>query len=175
MSEKKLLHRGQFLALYRDRHWEYAERVNSSGAAFILAVTPREELVLVEQHRIPIGVRTLELPAGLIGDSDSAESAEQSALRELEEETGFRGTHAELLARGPVAAGLTSEMLSLVRVSGLTQVHAGGGVEGENIIVHLAPLKNIDAWLKQKERDGLVVEPRIYTALYFLLRPRLAP
>lgn len=166
------LHRGRFLRLVRDRHWEYVTRVNSSGAAFILAVTPARELLLVEQLRIPLGARTLELPAGMIGDEAHLreESIEASALRELEEETGYRGTHAEILLSGPVAAGLTSEILHLVQVHELTRVHAGGGVEGEDIVVHRAPLHGIDDWLRHKREEGLLVEPRIYTALYFAQR-----
>lgn len=168
------LHCGRFLRLVRDRHWEYVTRVNSSGAAFILAITPARELLLVEQFRIPLSARTLELPAGMIGDEAafSGESVENSAIRELEEETGYRGTQAEILMTGPVAAGMTSELLYLVEVKDLRRVHAGGGVEGENITVHHAPLDQIDHWLGQQQARGLLIEPRIYTALYFLLTRR---
>lgn len=166
------LHCGRFLRLVRDRHWEYVTRVNSSGAAFILAITPARELLLVEQFRIPLSARTLELPAGMIGDESHLreESIEASALRELEEETGYRGARAEILLSGPVAAGLTSEILHLVQVHDLVQVHAGGGVPGEDITVHRVPLDEVDAWLAQQRRSGLIVEPRIYTALYFAQR-----
>lgn len=170
------LHRGRFLRLvrvpFRNGHWEYVSRVNSSGAAFILAVTPQRELLLVEQHRLPLGARTVELPAGMIGDEAGHrdEGIEASALRELEEETGFRGTRARILASGPVAAGLTSEMLHLVEIDDLVREHAGGGVDGEDIVVHRVPLSAIDDWLARKRDEGLLIEPRIYAALYFVLR-----
>src|SRR3546814_3074292 len=95
------LHRGKFLRLVRDRHWEYVTRVNSSGAGFIAALTDAGEVVLVEQYRLPLHARTIELPAGMIGDEDAFrdESIEASTMRELEEETGFRGTQAEILMR----------------------------------------------------------------------------
>jgi ADP-ribose pyrophosphatase len=162
---------GRFLRLVRDRHWEYVSRVNARGAAFIIGTTGEGELLLVEQHRIPLRADTIELPAGMIGDEAafSGESVEASAIRELEEETGYRGTRAEILTSGPVAAGLTSELLYLVRVHDLTRVHDGGGVEGENITVHRVPLDGIDAWLAQQQARGLLIEPRIYTALYFVL------
>jgi ADP-ribose pyrophosphatase len=168
------LHRGRFLRLVRDRHWEYVTRVNSSGAGFIAALTDAGEVVLVEQYRVPLRARTIELPAGMIGDEDAFrdESIEASTLRELEEETGFRGTDAQILMSGPVAAGLTSEMLHLVRIRGLQRVGAGGGVDGEDITVHLVPLDEIDGWLRAKSADGLLIEPRIYAALYFLSRDR---
>ncbi|NKF22266.1 NUDIX hydrolase [Solimonas marina] len=166
------LYRGKFLALQRDRHWEYVSRVNSSGAGFIAALTDAGELLLVEQYRLPLHARTIELPAGMIGDEVGLEheSVEASTMRELEEETGYRGTQAQVLLSGPVAAGMTSEMLHLVRIRGLTQVGAGGGVAGEDITVHRVPLAEIDGWLRGKATEGLLIEPRIYAALYFIHR-----
>jgi ADP-ribose pyrophosphatase len=173
MSEIKTLHKGQFLALYRDRHWEYVARINANGAAFILAITEQRELVLVEQHRIPLRAQTIELPAGVIGDEAefAGEGIEAAALRELEEETGFRGEHAERLISAPTAPGLTSEVMHLIRVHGLKRVGAGGGVAGEDITVHLVPLAGIEAWLKSQEALGKWIDPRVYMGLWFAQRP----
>jgi ADP-ribose pyrophosphatase len=170
-ADIETLYQGRFVKLSKNGRWEYAERVNATGAAFILTVTPARELVLVEQYRVPLQARTIELPAGIIGDEGhGGEAVEASALRELEEETGFRAARAEILLSGPVAPGLASEMMHLVRAHDLTRVHAGGGVDNEDITVHLAPLARIDDWLAGKRSDGLLVEPRIYAALYFLMR-----
>src|SRR3546814_12205175 len=81
----------------------------------------------------------------MIGDEDAFrdESIEASTMRELEDETGFRGTHAEILMSGPVAAGMTSEMILLVRLRGLQRVGAGGGVDGEDIPVNLVERKRV--------------------------------
>ena len=170
MSGPESLHRGRFLELVREGRWEYVRRVKARGAVFVLAVTDAAELVIVEQYRVPLQARTLELPAGIYGDDDSGEheTPEQCALRELEEETGFRGTRAEVLLTGPVAPGLTTELMYLVRVTGLQRVHAGGGVGGEDITVHTVPLAGAAAWLERQRRAGLQVEPRIYAGLYFL-------
>jgi ADP-ribose pyrophosphatase len=170
MSKPESLHRGKYLELLRDGHWEFARRVRARGAVFVLAVTDARELLLVEQYRVPVGERTLELPAGIYGDEESHadETPEQCALRELEEETGYRGKVAKVLLYGPVAPGLTDEMMTLVRVAGLAKVHAGGGVGGEAITVHAVPLAGIGAWLERKRAEGFQVEPRIYAALYFL-------
>lgn len=174
MSSIEELHVGHFLRLVRDGRWEFVSRTNSSGAVFILAVTPQQELVLVEQYRIPLQAHTIELPAGMIGDEQHLrdETLFESALRELEEETGYRGRSAELLLSGPVAPGLTSEMLHLVRVGELERVHEGGGVDGEDIRVHVVPLAGIDAWLDRQRDAGRLIEPRVYTGLYFALRPK---
>ncbi|MGH8482521.1 MAG: NUDIX hydrolase [Nevskiaceae bacterium] len=170
MSKPESLHQGKYLELLRDGRWEFVRRVKARGAVFILAVTDAKELVLVEQYRVPVAERTLELPAGIYGDEDSHadETPEHCALRELEEETGFRGKVARLLLSGPVAPGLTSEIMYLVRVAGLAKVHAGGGVGGEEITVHTVPLKDVAAWLERKRGEGFQVEPRIYAALYFI-------
>lgn len=170
MSKPESLHRGRFLELLKDGKWEYVQRVKAHGAVFVLAVTDASELVLVEQYRVPVQERTLELPAGIYGDEESAdgETAEQCALRELEEETGYRGTAAKVLLTGPVAPGLTNEVMYLVRVTGLEKVHAGGGVAGEAITVHAVPLADVRGWLERKRAEGFQVEPRIYAALYLL-------
>ena len=171
-DDVRVLHQGQFLALLRRAHWEYVQRPHSTGACFIVALTAARELVLVEQYRLPVRAYTIELPAGIMGDSAAFadETAEASALRELEEETGFRGGSAELLLTAPTAAGLTSETSYFVRVRDLVRVHAGGGVDGENITVHIVPLAGIDDWLAAQRASGRLVDMRIYAALHLLSR-----
>jgi ADP-ribose pyrophosphatase len=174
MSDPETLYRGRFVELVRDGRWEFVRRVKARGAVFVLAATDAGEIVLVEQHRVPVGARTIELPAGIYGDDESEEheTPEQCGLRELEEETGFRGARASVLLTGPVAPGLTTEVMFLVRVEDLTRIHAGGGVGGEDITVHTVPLAGIEDWLEERRLAGLLVEPRIYAGLYFLGRGR---
>lgn len=170
MSEVRVLHEGEFLRLLRSGTWEYVQRTRSTGAVHVVAVTEAQELILVEQYRVPVRARCIELPAGIMGDAAAhqSESAEQSGLRELLEETGYEGSAARLLCRGPNAPGLTSEFSNLVLATGLKQVHSGGGVDGENITVHAVPLAQIQEWLRRKQAEGLLIEPRIYAGLYFL-------
>ena len=61
-------------------------RINAPDGVIVLAITDDDQLVLVEQFRPAIGVRTLELPAGA---RDPDETPEQTAARELYEETGY--------------------------------------------------------------------------------------
>ena len=169
MSDVRTLHKGEFLELKRDRHWEFVRRVKANGAVVIVAVTETNELVLVEQTRIPLQGKTIELPAGITGDSDAiaGESFISAAHRELLEETGFTAAHAEVILQGPTASGLTSEQLTFVRMRGLVREHAGGGVDGEDITVHCVPVPMVHEWLMQKRAEGYFVEPRIYTGLWF--------
>ncbi|HEX4000846.1 MAG TPA: hypothetical protein VHX65_20025, partial [Pirellulales bacterium] len=70
----KTLASGKYLRLLAQAHWEFAERVNATGAVVIVAMTDERKLLLVEQYRIPVGCRVIELPAGLVGDVPDADS-----------------------------------------------------------------------------------------------------
>lgn len=163
------LHRGEFLEILRDRHWEYVRRTKASGAVVMIAVTEAEELVLVEQTRIPLHGKTIEMPAGLVGDSGTHadEAFEAAALRELLEETGYRAAEAKVLTQGPTAAGFSSEMLTFVGMRGLVREHGGGGVDDEDITTHCVPLADVPARLEAWRAAGYFIEPRIYAGLWF--------
>lgn len=171
----KTVYEGKFLRLIHDRHWEYVSRVNARGAAAMVAITKEREIVLVEQTRIPLQGKTIELPAGIVGDSAefADESFEAAALRELLEETGYQGEQARILVSGPTAPGLTSEYSTLVGITGLVRVHAGGGVDGEDITVHVVPLASVQGWLFARQAEGYAIEPKIFSGLYFVLSGEL--
>lgn len=172
MSEPlEVLHRGRFLELRKHGRWEYVARHGATGSVHVLAVTDERELLLVEQYRVPVQSRTLELPAGVIGDEAAhrGERPESCGARELEEETGYRPAQVSLLQVSPSAPGLSSEIQHLVRAVGLTRVGPGGGVDGENITVHRVPLAGLSQWLAEAaEHQGLLVDHRIHAALYHL-------
>ena len=124
------LHTGKFLALIKEGHWEYVDRVKAKGVAIIVAVTAEQNILLVEQYRIPVHARTLELPAGIIGDEPGStnETNAEAARRELLEETGYATEHIEAVMAGPSCSGITSERVTLFRASGLLRSGKGGGV-----------------------------------------------
>lgn len=163
----EMLYEGRFLNMVREGRWEYCERKNSVPAVMIFARTHEDKILLVEEFRPPIGQRCLCFPAGLCGDGDP-ESHADAALRELEEETGYTAASMKYLFTGPSSPGLTSETLHFFLASGLQRIHAGGGVEGENITVCEVPAAEIDSWLAEKMSSGVAVDPRVYTGLYFL-------
>ena len=164
------LYIGEFLALVREGHWEYVERVKASGAAIIVAVTDDAKLLLVEQYRIPCHARTIELPASLIGDEGGAsdEPHAEAARRELLEETGYEAGQIEPLVSGPASGGLAGEIVTLYRATQLRRVNAGGGVEHEDITVHEVPVAEVEAWLEVRAKAGVLVDPKIYAGLYFI-------
>jgi ADP-ribose pyrophosphatase len=164
------LHTGKFLALVKEGHWEYVDRVNASGAAIILAVTADQKILLVEQYRIPVHARTIELPAGIIGDEPGGanESHAAAARRELLEETGFEAEHIEPVTTGAACSGITSERVTLFRATGLHRAGKGGGVAHEDIVVHEVPLVEAVAWLETKARTGVLIDPKVYAGLFFV-------
>ena len=168
--EKKSLHQGRFLAMFERGGWEYVDRVGATGVVVILAVTDEDELVLVEQHRVPVGASVTELPAGLAGDLPDSrdEDFREAARRELLEETGYAAESIEFLCEGPPSAGLTSEIQTLLRATGLRKTGPGGGDETEDITVHTIALNVLDDWLGEAAQRGCLIDPKIYAGLYFL-------
>lgn len=166
--------RGRFVRLMRNGRWEYVERTNAHCAAVMVAVTDDNELLLVDQTRVPLGGRVIELPAGLVGDQDDLpeEALEVAADRELIEETGYTAARWTHLTAGPPAPGLANETLHFLRAEGLTKVGEGGGVGGEDIIVCKVRLAEVEAWLAARRAEGERVDPKVYIGLYFL-RDRL--
>jgi len=114
-----------------------------------------------------VGRQVIEIPAGLIGDSGQ-ESWETAALRELEEETGWTAEGMEKLTEGPTSAGLTSECVIFARARG---VKRGGGQKldsDEKITVHEVKMGEVAAWLREQEAAGMMVDPKVWAALYFV-------
>ena len=159
-----LLWRGKYLEVRRDGTWEFAARVGGMGAAVILATTDAGEIVLVEQLRRAFGRTAIELPAGLIGDDGDFDPA-NAAARELAEETGFAATGWTCIGDFATSAGMSSETFTLFRATGLTRTGPGGGVDGEDITVHVVPLAAIGGWLDAARARGCVIDCRLIVAL----------
>ncbi|RAN74755.1 DNA mismatch repair protein MutT [Bacillus sp. SRB_336] len=164
------LYEGRWLSLRKRGRWEYVERNNPGGAVIILAVTPDDNVLFVEQYRVSILQNTIEMPAGLVGDlADQAdESALLAARRELEEETGYRCGHIEFVHRGPSSSGMSTEMITFVRAWQLEKVGAGGGDETENIVVHEVPRSGAGAWLFARAAEGYSIDPKLFAGLWFI-------
>jgi len=162
---------GRFLRVKIKDGWEYVERPKSSGIVAIVAVTEKAEIILVEQFRIPVNQRVIEIPAGLAGDIEGEEDEElaEAAKRELVEETGYEAQKMEYLTKGPSSAGLSTEVITFFRAVGLKKVSDGGGDGGENIQVHAVPLSELESWIETKKQEGCLIDYKVYTALYFHL------
>jgi ADP-ribose pyrophosphatase len=171
MGEREVVYEGRYLRMVVDGHWEYVERVHAQGmAVIIIAVTPDDDILFVEQYRIPLGARTIEMPAGLVGDDHANDTLEDAARRELIEETGWQAGAVRVLLTGPTSAGMSSERIAFVRATGLTRVGPGGGVAGEDITVHAVPRASAPAWLMRKVDEGFALDLKLWAGLWMIDR-----
>jgi len=161
---EETLWEGKYLAARRRGRWEYVGRTRGIRAAVILAID-EGAVVLIEQYRVPLGRNCVELPAGLIGDETEGEPAETAAIRELEEETGYRAEAMTELGCFHSSPGMASEGFTLLRAEGLTRTGAGGGVEGEEIAVHRVALGDVPAFVARKREEGCAVDVKLLLLL----------
>jgi ADP-ribose pyrophosphatase len=156
---------GRFLTVRKQGNWEYAERQGSIAAAVILATDPEGRLVLVEQYRVPIGRRCIELPAGLVGDETAGESVIDGARRELEEETGYRAGRLEDCGLFYSSPGMTSECFTIIRATDLVRVGEGGGTEEEGIVVHHVAPADVPRFIAAQRAGGLGIDAKVLLLL----------
>ena len=151
---------GKYLRLVTDGPWEYVERCGGVSAVVILAQHDGR-FILVEQFRVPLGRSCLELPAGLVGDEGDFDIA-RTALKELEEETGFTATSVERLGHFHSSPGMVSEGFDLVRAHG---VAPGGNKVEDDITVHLVEPDAIGAFIDECRKRGLAVDSKLLLLL----------
>ncbi|CUA76904.1 ADP-ribose pyrophosphatase [Rhizoctonia solani] len=157
----------------KERPWEVASRKTRGkggiDAVAILAVLRsnsksfKPSTIVIEQYRPPVGAYVVELPAGLI---DSGESAEETAIRELEEETGYKASGvaeiSPLLVSDP---GMTSANMKLIALN----VDVKEGEEpaqkldtGEHIVKKIIELDKLMEELQDYERKGFLIDARLH-------------
>jgi ADP-ribose diphosphatase len=158
---------GKRVLLLENDDWEYVERKKGKSAVAIVARTDDGHFILTEQLRRPVQARVIDWPAGLVGDEDDV-GPEETARRELKEETGYECDSVELLARAATSPGITSEIVSIYRAEGVRRVGKGGGVGGEDIEVHLVPAGDLSAWLEKQEKGGKLIDMKVWTGMYFV-------
>ena len=172
-APEETLYTGKWLTLKKRGRWEYAVRNNPRGAVIILAVTPEDKVVFVEQYRVSVLANTIEMPAGLVGDITGSEDEDVllAARRELEEETGYACGHIEFVHEGPSSAGMSTEMIAFARAWDLVKVGAGGGDETENIVVHEVPRGEAGRWLFERAKEGFSIDAKLFAGLWFIEHP----
>ncbi|RDW66704.1 hypothetical protein BP5796_09453 [Coleophoma crateriformis] len=166
------------LTTYKDpkgstRTWEHAERptrpkgslIDGVGIVAILEKESGAELILQKQYRPPIDKVTIEVPAGLI---DAGESAEQAAVRELKEETGYVGVVSQ---SSPVMfndPGFCNTNLKMVHVTIDMSDPANQDLKPEleeNEFIEVFTVKLADLWEEcaKLEKEGYAIDARIGT------------
>jgi ADP-ribose pyrophosphatase len=114
----------------------------------VLAVTETGQVVLVEQYRHGVRRVTTEFPAGRV---DPGESPVDTARRELEEETGYRGGRVRVLAELDANAAIQGNRLSIVLVEGCRAGGRRAKDPKELVRTHLAEPAEVEAMMERGE------------------------
>ncbi|MDH5160014.1 NUDIX hydrolase [Heyndrickxia oleronia] len=92
------------------------EIIKHPGAVAVLALTPENKIVLVEQYRKPMERALVEIPAGKL---EPGEKPEVTAVRELEEETGYECNRLDHIISFYTSPGFADELIHLYLATGL--------------------------------------------------------
>jgi 8-oxo-dGTP pyrophosphatase MutT (NUDIX family) len=128
--------------------------IDCSDWVNVIAVTPADELVMVEQFRHGSASIELEVPGGIMDPGESDPVA--AGLRELVEETGYTGSDAQLIGSVLPNSAIQSNTCRTVVVTGCVFTHELELDESEDIEVRLVPLAAV---------PGLVASGRIRHSL----------
>ena len=159
-APEEIVWSGKWIQARRRGKWEYATRARNIRAAVILALDG-DHVILVEQYRVPIGCKCLEMPAGLIGDDTEGEDPLDAARRELVEETGYEAAEWHELGTFYSSPGMVGESFTMLVARGLTKVGEGGGIDGEDIIVHRIPLASVMKAVEEFRASGGAVDAKL--------------
>jgi len=154
LLDKKIAYQGKRLTIeelhyYNSRKQQklYREHVLAGNAVIIMPITKQNELIMILEPRTPIGRTVLAFPAGMI---EEGETAEQAAIRELEEETGYLAMDVKKMISVYPTIGYSNEKVTIVLAKDLekTQIHLD---ETEDIEVVKISLKEAKEMLDRNE------------------------
>lgn len=104
----------------RDDKKIHREHVLAGDAAIILAINEDNEVLMIQEPRTPINKIILSLPAGMI---EKGENPEDGAIRELEEETGYRTNNIKLMRYEYPSIGYSNERSLIFLATDLVKTH----------------------------------------------------
>lgn len=129
------------------------EIVKHPGAVAIIPITDDNKIVMVDQYRAALERTIIEIPAGKL---EKGEEPRESAIRELEEETGYECNSLEWLISFYTSPGFADEIIHVYIAKGLTKKeHAASLDEDEFVNLHEVSLD---------EALTLIQEQKIYDA-----------
>jgi ADP-ribose pyrophosphatase len=128
--------------------------IHHNGGAAVVALTDKEEVVLVKQYRHPMGEYLLELPAGKIEIGDTPE---QTATKELAEEAGFKAKTLKLLTTTYPAPGYCGERLYIYLAESLEPVKQQLDFDEEIEVVYLPFIKACEMIFNGEIRDAKTI------------------
>ncbi|MDU9417740.1 NUDIX hydrolase [Staphylococcus lloydii] len=137
------------------------EIVLHNGAVAVCALTPDNKIVLVEQFRKPLDDTMLEIPAGKL---EIGEEREEAAMRELEEETGYKAKSLQLITDMYGSPGFTNEKISIYLT---TELLPGETHLDEDEFIEIHELSINEA--KEKLANNEINDAKTIIAIQYLL------
>jgi 8-oxo-dGTP pyrophosphatase MutT (NUDIX family) len=126
----------------------------------VIAVTPDQKLVMIEQYRHGSDTVELEIPGGMMEHGETEPVA--TAVRELREETGYEGENARVLGRIWSNPAILSNRTFTVLIENSQLRHAVDWDHGEDLVTRLVPVAEIPKLVV----DGKIGHSLVVVALY---------
>jgi ADP-ribose pyrophosphatase len=161
--DAKTIFEGKRVMVRERDGWEFVERKKGKSAVAVLARTADGKIVLVGQYRRPVDAQVIDFAAGLVGDEGN-DSAEETARKELREETGYRCAGVRRLTTAPTSPGITSETVAFFLATGLERE----GDAEEGITVYEIAENAVLDWLRARENEGVLIDVKIWAGLYLI-------
>ena len=127
----------------------------------VIALTEKEELVMVRQFRHGSETVELEIPGGVMDSTDSSPIA--TGIRELREETGYEGQNARLIGDVYPNPAIMNNVCRTVLIENCVRRHALEQDEGEDLRMELLPLARVP----QAVAAGRISHALVVVALYY--------
>lgn len=122
----------------------------------VIARTPDDHLVMVEQYRHGSDSVELEIPGGMMDPEDA--SPEATGARELREETGYEGEQPRVIGSVLPNPAIMSNVCYTVLIDNCRLRHPVQFDHGEDLDTRLVPASEIPSLVAQGEiRHSLVV------------------
>ncbi len=156
--------------------WVYAHRPNAKDVVIIVPVIENKKVLFIIEERPPlvaegIAVRSVAVPAGLVGDERKGESIDDAIRSELLEEAGLKADRIEIKTRKAASSpGCVSETVTIAVAYINEYKVASEPVDDGGVIVDrvLVDIDNIYPWLREQEEKGCVLAAQTLAGLFYL-------
>src|SRR4030043_1986001 len=130
----------------KEQKWDYVTRNNASKVVSVICHAKKSgKILLIAQPRVPVNKIVIEFPAGLV---DAGENLEEAGLRELKEETGYKGTVLAVYPALSKSAGLTDES------TGVVEIEIDEDITGERSMEETEDIQSF--WVTPQEFEGII-------------------
>ena len=158
--------------------WVYAHRPNAKDVVIIVPVINNEKVLFIIEERPPlvaegIAVRSVAVPAGLVGDEREGESIEDAIRAELLEEAGLQSDRIEIMTRRAASSpGCVSETVTIAiayidEYKVVSKPISDGGVILDRVLVDI---NDIYDWLNEQEQKGYALAAQTLAGLFYLFK-----